>query len=101
MRFGEDLLRRLHLRIGRQLPGAQGFQALLVLVLAGLLVALKMPVALFPDITFPRIVVSADSGNMPIGQTHVAVTRPLEQALRAVPGTDRRKRDGAARRRPL
>ncbi len=30
MRFGEDLLRRLHLRIGRQLPGAQGFQALLV-----------------------------------------------------------------------
>ena len=59
---------------------------LLVLVLAGLLVALKMPVALFPDITFPRIVVSADSGNMPIGQTQVAVTLPLEQALRAVPG---------------
>ncbi|MFA7496381.1 MAG: efflux RND transporter permease subunit, partial [Acidithiobacillus sp.] len=62
---------------------------LLVLVLAGLLVALKMPVALFPDITFPRIVVSADSGNMPIGQTQVAVTRPLEQALRAVPGVQR------------
>ncbi|MFA5731743.1 efflux RND transporter permease subunit [Acidithiobacillus sp.] len=62
---------------------------LLVLVLAGLLVALKMPVALFPDITFPRVVVSADSGNMPIGQTQVAVTRPLEQALRAVPGVQR------------
>ncbi|OYV82378.1 MAG: transporter, partial [Acidithiobacillus ferrivorans] len=62
---------------------------LVVLVLAGLLVALKMPVALFPDITFPRIVVSADSGNMPIAQTQVAVTRPLEQALRAVPGVQR------------
>jgi len=62
---------------------------LLVFVLAGLLVALRMPVALFPNITFPRIVVSADAGNMPIAQTQIAVTRPLEQALRAVPGVER------------
>ncbi len=62
---------------------------LVVLVLAGLMAALKMPVALFPNITFPRIVVSADSGNMPISQTQIAVTQPLEQALRAVPGVER------------
>ena len=62
---------------------------LAVLVLAGLMAALKMPVALFPDITFPRIVVSANSGNMPISQTQIAVTRPLEQALRTVPGVER------------
>ncbi len=61
---------------------------LLVLVLAGLMAALKMPVALFPNVVFPRIVVSADSGNMPIQQTEIAVTRPLEQALRAVPGVE-------------
>ena len=59
---------------------------LFVLVVAGLLSATKMPVALFPNVVFPRIVVSADSGNMPISQTEIAVTRPLEQALRAVPG---------------
>ncbi|PKY11321.1 transporter [Acidithiobacillus marinus] len=59
---------------------------LFVLVVAGLLSATKMPVALFPNVVFPRIVVSADAGNMPIPQTEIAVTRPLEQALRAVPG---------------
>lgn len=59
---------------------------LFVLVVAGLLFATKMPVALFPNVVFPRIVVSADAGNMPIPQTEIAVTRPLEQALRAVPG---------------
>ncbi|MBN2680656.1 efflux RND transporter permease subunit [Acidithiobacillus montserratensis] len=59
---------------------------LFVLVVAGLLSATKMPVALFPNVVFPRIVVSADAGNMPIPQTEIDVTRPLEQALRAVPG---------------
>lgn len=62
---------------------------LLVLVLAGLLSAMKMPVALFPNVVFPRIEVSVNSWNMPIQQTDIAVTRPLEQALRAVPGVER------------
>ncbi|OCX69280.1 transporter [Acidithiobacillus thiooxidans] len=62
---------------------------LLVLVLAGLMAAMKMPVALFPNVVFPRIEVSVNSGNMPIQQTEIAVTRPLEQALRAVPGVER------------
>ncbi|MBU2738248.1 efflux RND transporter permease subunit [Acidithiobacillus concretivorus] len=62
---------------------------LLVLVLAGLMAAMKMPVALFPNVVFPRIEVLVNSGNMPIQQTEIAVTRPLEQALRAVPGVER------------
>ena len=59
---------------------------LLLLTLGGLLAAQKLPVALFPQVSFPRIEVSVDAGNMPISQTQIALTLPLEQALRAVPG---------------
>ncbi|MBU2801944.1 efflux RND transporter permease subunit [Acidithiobacillus caldus] len=62
---------------------------LALLVLGGAFTALRLPVALFPQITFPRIVVSADSGNMPIAETQTALTLPLEQALRGVPGVEK------------
>ncbi|MEY2342752.1 efflux RND transporter permease subunit [Acidithiobacillus sp. IBUN Pt1247-S3] len=59
---------------------------LLLLVLGGFVAAQKLPVALFPQVAFPRVEVSVDAGNMPIPQTQIALTRPLEQVLRAVPG---------------
>lgn len=59
---------------------------LVLLVLGGLVAAQRLPVALFPEVSFPRVEVSVDAGNMPIAQTQVALTRPLEQALRGVPG---------------
>jgi CzcA family heavy metal efflux pump len=59
---------------------------LLLLTLGGIFTALKLPVLLFPEIQFPRILVTIDSGDRPVDRMIIEVTRPLEQALRAVPG---------------
>ncbi len=61
--------------------------ALLILaVVAGAASALFMPVGLFPNVLFPRIAVAIDAGDRPIDQMEATVTRPLEQAVRAVQG---------------
>ena len=61
--------------------------ALLALaILGGLLAGSSLPVGLFPAVPFPRIAVSIDAGDRPIDQTEAAITRPMEQAIRAVPG---------------
>src|SRR5215468_2105733 len=48
--------------------------------------ALTMPVAVFPNTDFPRIVVGVDNGVMPIDQMLVTITRPVEEAVNSVPG---------------
>ena len=58
---------------------------LLVFVLGGIFAAWKLPVGLFPNIDFPRIVVNIDAGDRPLDRMVVEVTQPLEKALRAVP----------------
>ena len=60
--------------------------AFVLLSLGGLMAALRLPVSLFPHIDFPRVVVSVDAGDRAADQTAVQVTRPLEAALRGVPG---------------
>ncbi len=60
--------------------------AFILLTLAGLGAAFKLPVSLFPRIDFPRVVVSVDAGDRAADQTEIQVTRPLEEALRGVPG---------------
>jgi CzcA family heavy metal efflux pump len=57
-----------------------------ILALAGIVAGLKLPVALFPHVDFPRVVVSLDAGDRPADQMAIAVTRPVEQAVRSVPG---------------
>ncbi len=56
------------------------------LALAGVLFAIALPVGLFPQVAFPRVVVDLDAGSRPAGQTALLVTRPIEEAVRAVPG---------------
>jgi CzcA family heavy metal efflux pump len=58
----------------------------IVLVLAGTYSGFKLPVSLFPNIAFPRIVVSADAGDMPADQMMITVTRKLEQAVNSILG---------------
>jgi len=48
--------------------------------------ALHAPAAILPDVTFPRITVIADAGELPAEQMLRAVTRPLETSVRRVPG---------------
>lgn len=58
---------------------------LVLLALGGMVTALRLPVALFPTLDFPRVVVNIDAGDRPVERMAVEVTQPLEQALRAVP----------------
>jgi multidrug efflux pump subunit AcrB len=56
------------------------------IVAAGLLSIKRMPVGLFPHVSFPRVVVSLDAGDRPATRMAVEVTTPVEETLRAIPG---------------
>jgi len=56
------------------------------LAIAGIVAAVSLPVGLFPQVSFPRVVVDLSSGDRPADQTALAVTRPVEEAIRTVPG---------------
>ena len=57
----------------------------LLLAAGGVFAALGLPVALFPNIQFPRIVINVDAGDRPVQRMILEVTQPLEQTLRGVP----------------
>jgi multidrug efflux pump subunit AcrB len=61
---------------------------ILALIGMGVYLAFNIPVAVFPSTDFPRIVIGADNGVMPIDQMQVTVTRPIEEAVNSVPGLD-------------
>jgi CzcA family heavy metal efflux pump len=56
------------------------------LSLVGAYLAFTIPVAVFPNTDFPRIVIGVDNGVMPIDQMLVVITRPIEEAVNSVPG---------------
>src|SRR3954465_9891006 len=59
-----------------------------LLTVVGIYEALSIPGAVFPTTNFPRVIIGVDNGVMPIEQMEVSVTRPLEEAVRAVPGLE-------------
>jgi CzcA family heavy metal efflux pump len=59
---------------------------LALLALGGIAAAFKLPVTLFPNVDFPRVVVNIDSGDRPADQMMLQVTLPVEEAVRRVPG---------------
>src|SRR5580658_6039030 len=61
---------------------------ILAMVAVGVYLALTIPVAVFPDTNFPRIVVGVDNGVFPIDQMLVTTTKPIEEAVNTVPGLD-------------
>ena len=52
------------------------------LAIAGAVAAMSLPVGLFPQVSFPRVVVDVDAGSRPADQTALLVTAPLEEAIR-------------------
>ena len=62
---------------------------ILTLVAVGVYLATTIPVAVFPEVDFPRILVGVDNGVAPIDQMQVTVTRPIEEALNSVQGLER------------
>jgi CzcA family heavy metal efflux pump len=56
------------------------------LCLAGVLSALRMPSSVFPQTNFPRVVILVDNGIMPTDEMMATVTRPIEEAMKDIPG---------------
>ncbi len=65
----------------------------LALTIAGAVAAVSLPVGLFPQVSFPRVVVDLDAGDRPADQMALLVTRPVEEAIRTVPGVQEVRSD--------
>jgi CzcA family heavy metal efflux pump len=92
----EDVAALRKPRSGAALPWFRRFSEPIIfltatLAFAGVFLAFRVPVAVFPATNFPRIVVGVDNGVMPIDQMMVTITRPLEEAVNIVPGLQRVK----------
>ena len=53
---------------------------------AGAMLIPSIPISIFPETNFPRVVILVDNGITPIDVQMLTVTRPLEEAIRMVPG---------------
>jgi CzcA family heavy metal efflux pump len=59
---------------------------ILVLAAAGAYLAFTIPISVFPQTDFPRVLIGVDNGVMPIDQMMVTITRPIEESVNSVPG---------------
>src|SRR5277367_5502534 len=62
------------------------FFFLIVLSIAGIYAAGRVPISVFPETNFPRVVIGVDNGVMPVEQMQVTITKPIEDAINSVPG---------------
>jgi CzcA family heavy metal efflux pump len=62
------------------------FFFLIVCSLAGIYAAQQVPISVFPETNFPRVVIGVDNGVMPVEQMQVTITKPIEDAVNSVPG---------------
>jgi CzcA family heavy metal efflux pump len=58
----------------------------IVLTVAGVYFMFQVPISVFPETNFPRVVIGVDNGVTPIEQMQVMITRPIEEAVNSVPG---------------
>ncbi len=56
------------------------------LCLAGIYAALTTPSSVFPQTNFPRVVILVDNGIMPADEMMATITRPIEEAMKDIPG---------------
>ncbi len=57
-----------------------------MILMGGIFAYTRLQTSLFPEITFPKIKVIADAGLQPVDKMMVTVTRPLETAIKQIPG---------------
>ena len=58
----------------------------LALCLGGIYAALSLPSSVFPQTNFPRVVILVDNGVMPADEMMAAITRPVEESMKDIPG---------------
>jgi len=54
--------------------------------LAGAIFLFRIPIAIFPQTDFPRVIILVNNGIAPVDVQMLTVTRPIEEAVRIVPG---------------
>lgn len=57
------------------------------LCLGGVYSAMTMPSSVFPQTNFPRVVILVDNGVMPADEMMATITRPIEEAMKDIPGS--------------
>ncbi len=62
----------------------------LVLAAAGAYLAFTIPISVFPQTNFPRVVIGVDNGVMPIDQMMVTITRPTKESREQRAGIESR-----------
>ncbi len=60
-----------------------------LLCVAGIWSALRLPSAIYPELQFPRIAIIAEGSSLGARQVVFAITQPLEEAVGVVPGVTR------------
>jgi CzcA family heavy metal efflux pump len=56
------------------------------LCLGGVYAATSMTSSVFPQTNFPRVTIMVDNGEMPPGEMMATITRPIEEAMKDIPG---------------
>ena len=64
---------------------------MVLLSVGGLIAIRRVPMALFPETNFPRIIIVIENGEVPAQQMLVTVTKPVEEAMSGMPGIARVK----------
>ncbi|MDT8067240.1 MAG: efflux RND transporter permease subunit [Terriglobia bacterium] len=59
---------------------------IIAVAIAGVYAGTTVPISVFPQTNFPRVVIGVDNGVMPINQMMVTITRPIEEGVNSVPG---------------
>ena len=67
------------------------YLAVALLSAGGIWSALRLPSAIYPELTFPRITIVAQGSALGARQVVFALSRPLEEAVSIVPGVERVK----------
>ena len=64
---------------------------MLLLATGGLIAMWRVPLSLFPQTNFPRIIIVVENGEVPAQQMMITVTRPIEESMAGMPGIARIK----------
>ena len=65
------------------------FLAVALLSAAGVWTATRLPSAIYPELTFPRITIVVQGSSLGARQVVFSITRPIEEAVSIVPGVTR------------
>src|SRR5437588_6422271 len=65
------------------------FVVFALLAVGGIVGMTRVPLSLFPQTNFPRVLIVVENGEMPAQQMLVSITKPVEESMSGIPGIAR------------